>query len=259
MAPRSRASVHLLVPARANDGDAGSALRTGTTAGPCLSGCHAVALYRGAVRRISAALTFIQEWTIPASSPSASCRPRLGRKRRQKRTIRSPRRRPSHPTGSRRSSPSTSPGRTHFRRQRARSREYPDPFTTPLPPVAPPAPPAAPPQPAVPSIFNSPNSPFAFAPGAAPAAPAAPEYTTAPDYKSSAPTKPEYTPPSAFTSANSPFSCRCRAHDVHPARSGRRTDDDEGGQEGGAACDRGGEEGREARGGERGEGGEDRG
>src|SRR5688572_26557435 len=72
--------------------------------------------------------------------------------------------------------------------------QYPDPFSTPLPPVAPPTPPA-PQQPAVPSIFNSPNSPFSFAPGAATsAAPAAPEYTTAPDYKSSAPTPATYTP-----------------------------------------------------------------
>ncbi|MDP9252516.1 MAG: hypothetical protein M3O80_05870 [Chloroflexota bacterium] len=62
--------------------------------------------------------------------------------------------------------------------------QYPDPFTTPLPPVS--APPAAPAQPAVPSIFNSPNSPFAFAaPEAAPAAPQA--------------------APSPFTSPNSPF------------------------------------------------------
>lgn len=83
--------------------------------------------------------------------------------------------------------------------------QYPDPFTTPLPPVTPPTP-AAPPQPAVPSIFNAPNSPFSFAPGtSAPAAPAAaPEYTTAPEYKTS--TQPQYTAPSPFTSANSPFS-----------------------------------------------------
>jgi hypothetical protein len=98
------------------------------------------------------------------------------------------------------------PGANPFSEAASTIPEYPDPFTTPLPPVAPSAPPAAPPQPAVPSIFNSPNSPFAFAPGAAPSAPAAPEYTTAPDYKSSAPTKPEYAPPSAFTSASSPFS-----------------------------------------------------
>jgi hypothetical protein len=82
--------------------------------------------------------------------------------------------------------------------------QYPDPFTTPLPPVTPPTPPA-PQQPAVPSIFNSPNSPFSFAPGAAaPAAPAR-EYTTAPDYKSSAPTPATYTAPSPFTAANAPF------------------------------------------------------
>src|SRR6267378_4858309 len=50
--------------------------------------------------------------------------------------------------------------------------QYPDPFTTPLPPASAP-PPAAPPQPVVPSIFNSPNSPFSFAPPAA--APVAPQ------------------------------------------------------------------------------------
>jgi hypothetical protein len=99
------------------------------------------------------------------------------------------------------------PGQNPFSEAASTIPQYPDPFTTPLPPVAPPAPPAAPAHPAVPSIFNSPNSPFAFQAGAtAPAAPAAPEYTTAPDYRSSAPTQPEYTPPSAFTSANSPFS-----------------------------------------------------
>jgi hypothetical protein len=84
--------------------------------------------------------------------------------------------------------------------------QYPDPFTTPLPPVTPPPAPAAPPQPVVPSIFNSPNSPFAFAPGAAPAAtPAVPEYTTAPEYMPAAVQAP-YNPPSPFTSPNSPFS-----------------------------------------------------
>jgi hypothetical protein len=99
------------------------------------------------------------------------------------------------------------PGQNPFSEAASSIPQYPDPFTTPLPPVAAPTPPAAPPQPAVPSIFNSPNSPFAFQPGAsAPAAPAAREYTTAPDYKSSAPTQPTYTPPSPFTSANSPFS-----------------------------------------------------
>jgi len=95
--------------------------------------------------------------------------------------------------------------------------EYPDPFTTPLPPVTPPTP-AAPLQPAVPSIFNSPNSPFSFAPSAsAPAAPAAPEYTTAPDYKTSAPTQATYTAPSAFTSANSPFSVGAAPTSFTPA------------------------------------------
>lgn len=84
--------------------------------------------------------------------------------------------------------------------------QYPDPFTTPLPPVTPPTP-AAPPQPVVPSIFNSPNSPFAFAPGAsAPAAPPAErEYTTAPEY-TPAPMQVQQTAPSPFTSANGPFS-----------------------------------------------------
>jgi hypothetical protein len=110
------------------------------------------------------------------------------------------------------------PGQNPFSEAASTIPQYPDPFTTPLPPVAPPAPPAAPPQPAVPSIFNSPNSPFAFAPGAsAPAAPAAPEYTTAPDYKSSAPAKPEYTPPSAFTSASSPFSVAAAPTTYTPA------------------------------------------
>jgi hypothetical protein len=51
--------------------------------------------------------------------------------------------------------------------------QYPDPFTTPLPPAAAP-PPAAPPQPAIPSIFNSPNSPFSYAPQAQAPAPEAP-------------------------------------------------------------------------------------
>ncbi len=77
--------------------------------------------------------------------------------------------------------------------------QYPDPFTTPLPPATPPAPPP-PQQPAVPSIFNSPNSPFSFAPPAsAPQAPPA-----APESAAAAP--PPFTAPSAFTSANSPFS-----------------------------------------------------
>ncbi|MEP6693022.1 MAG: hypothetical protein ABJB39_00080 [Chloroflexota bacterium] len=73
--------------------------------------------------------------------------------------------------------------------------QYPDPFTTPLPPVVAP-PPAAPAQPAVPSIFNSPNSPFAFAPQApAPEAPPA-----------AAPYEPSsFAAPNAFTSPNSPF------------------------------------------------------
>jgi hypothetical protein len=96
--------------------------------------------------------------------------------------------------------------------------QYPDPFTTPLPPVSPPTPPPAPQQPPVPSIFNSPNSPFSFAPGtSAPAAPAAPEYTTAPEYKTAAPTQPAYTPPSAFTSANSPFSVGAAPTSFTPA------------------------------------------
>jgi hypothetical protein len=83
--------------------------------------------------------------------------------------------------------------------------QYPDPFTTPLPPVTPPAP-APPPQPAVPSIFNSPNSPFAFAPGASTtAAPADREYTTLPEYKSSAPTAPTYAPPPPVSSTSGPF------------------------------------------------------
>jgi len=47
--------------------------------------------------------------------------------------------------------------------------QYPDPFTTPLPPEQPR--PAPPPQPVVPSIFNSPNSPFSFAPQAQAQAP----------------------------------------------------------------------------------------
>jgi len=71
--------------------------------------------------------------------------------------------------------------------------QYPDPFTTPLPPAAPPTP-AAPPQPVVPSIFNSPNSPFSFAPPAAPAAPQA------------APQSAPAAAPNPFTSPNSPFS-----------------------------------------------------
>jgi hypothetical protein len=76
--------------------------------------------------------------------------------------------------------------------------QYPDPFTTPLPPVSPP--PAAPPQPAAPSIFNSPNSPFAFAPGAAPAAPHAEPAPPPPSASS-----PYTAAPSPFTSPNSPF------------------------------------------------------
>ncbi len=98
------------------------------------------------------------------------------------------------------------PGQNPFSEAASTIPEYPDPFTTPLPPVTPPAP-APPAQPAAPSIFSSPNSPFSFAPSAAAsAAQPAPEYTTAPDYKSSAPTPATYTAPSAFTSANSPFS-----------------------------------------------------
>jgi hypothetical protein len=84
--------------------------------------------------------------------------------------------------------------------------QYPDPFTTPLPPATPPPPAAAPPQPAVPSIFNSPNSPFSFAPPAAGAAapPPAREYTTLPDY-APAPVQTRDIAPSPFTSPNSPF------------------------------------------------------
>lgn len=80
--------------------------------------------------------------------------------------------------------------------------QYPDPFTTPLPPQTPvAAPPPPPQQPAVPSIFNSPNSPFAFAPPAATSA-APPE---------APPSAPEMGPrpfeaPSPFTSPSSPFS-----------------------------------------------------
>lgn len=95
--------------------------------------------------------------------------------------------------------------------------QYPDPFTTPLPPVTPPTP-AAPPQPTVPSIFNSPNSPFSFAPSAsAPAAPAAaPEYTTLPEYKTATTQAPQNAP-SAFTSANSPFSMGAAPTSFTPA------------------------------------------
>ena len=87
--------------------------------------------------------------------------------------------------------------------------QYPDPFTTPLPPAAPPKP--APPPPTVPSIFNSPNSPFSFAPQAP-----APEAPTTP-----APS--EWTPsqftaaPSPFTSANSPFSVGAAPTSLTPA------------------------------------------
>jgi len=94
--------------------------------------------------------------------------------------------------------------------------QYPDPFTTPLPPVTPPTRPA-PQQPAVPSIFNSPNSPFSFAPSAsAPAAPAAPEYTTAPEYKT-ATTHASQNAPSPFTSANGPFSIGAAPTSFTPA------------------------------------------
>jgi hypothetical protein len=95
--------------------------------------------------------------------------------------------------------------------------QYPDPFTTPLPPVTPPKP-AAPPPPATPSIFNSPNSPFAFAPPASGAAapPPAPEYTTAPEY-TPATTHAREVVPSPFTSANSPFSMGAAATSFTPA------------------------------------------
>jgi hypothetical protein len=78
--------------------------------------------------------------------------------------------------------------------------QYPDPFTTPLPPATPSVPPP-PPQPVVPSIFNSPNSPFAWAPQTAPpeAPPAAPEPEVEPAPR-------PFTAPSAFTSPSSPFS-----------------------------------------------------
>lgn len=78
--------------------------------------------------------------------------------------------------------------------------EYPDPFTTPLPPVTPAAPPPQP-QPAVPSIFNSPNSPFAFAPPSAAPAPAPEAPPPSPD----AGPRP-FAAPSPFTSGDSPFS-----------------------------------------------------
>ena len=95
--------------------------------------------------------------------------------------------------------------------------QYPDPFTTPLPPVTPPKP-AAPPPPAAPSIFNSPNSPFAFAPPASGAAapPAAPEYTTAPEYKP-ATTHVREVEPSPFTSPNSTFSMGAAPTSFAPA------------------------------------------
>jgi hypothetical protein len=70
--------------------------------------------------------------------------------------------------------------------------QYPDPFTTPLPPAT--APPPAPPQPTVPSIFNSPNSPFSFAPPEA-----------APSTSQAAPPSAPAAAPSPFTSAPSPF------------------------------------------------------
>ena len=79
--------------------------------------------------------------------------------------------------------------------------QYPDPFTTPLPPVTPPAPAPAAPQPTMPSIFNSPNSPFSFAPPTATSA-APPE---APPSAPEAGPRP-FAAPSAFTSPNSPFS-----------------------------------------------------
>ncbi len=78
--------------------------------------------------------------------------------------------------------------------------EYPDPFTTPLPPVAPPPAAPSPPQPTVPSIFNSPNSPFSFAPPAAAAAPPPEAPPSAPE----AGPRP-FEAPSPFTSPNSPF------------------------------------------------------
>lgn len=78
--------------------------------------------------------------------------------------------------------------------------QYPDPFTTPLPPATPPAPAPAAPQPTVPSIFNSPNSPFSFAPQAPAAAP--PE---APPSAPEAGPRP-FAAPSPFTSPSSPFS-----------------------------------------------------
>lgn len=78
--------------------------------------------------------------------------------------------------------------------------EYPDPFTTPLPPVAPPPAAPPPPQPTVPSIFNSPNSPFSFAPPAATAAPPPEAPPSAPE----AGPRP-FEAPSPFTSPTSPF------------------------------------------------------
>jgi hypothetical protein len=95
--------------------------------------------------------------------------------------------------------------------------QYPDPFTTPLPPATP-APPPPPPQPVVPSIFNSPNSPFAFAPPAAGAAAPPPEreYTTIPDY-APAPVQTREVAPSPFTSANSPFSMSAAPATFTPA------------------------------------------
>jgi len=90
--------------------------------------------------------------------------------------------------------------------------QYPDPFTTPLPPVE--ARPA--PQPAVPSIFNSPNSPFSFAPQAmqapAPEAPPPPSEWV-PSQLTTAPSP----PPSPFTSANSPFSVAAAPATFTPA------------------------------------------
>ncbi len=94
--------------------------------------------------------------------------------------------------------------------------QYPDPFTTPLPPATPPAP-AAPPPPAVPSIFNSPNSPFAFAPPAAGTAPPPErEYTTLPDY-APAPVQRRDVAPNPFASPNSPFSVAAAPTTFTPA------------------------------------------
>ena len=226
---------HLLVPARANDGDAGPALRTRATAGPCLSGRHAVALYPGALRRISAALTFIKN----GRSPARRARPRTA---------------PAWPGKGARCG-------EFVRRAAARHSGLAAGPAVPVPARAEPIFGSSELHPAVPGPVHHP-APSGTATGPACTAAAAggaldlqlaelavhlrargvracgPGRAGVHDLaglQAPAPLQKRDVAPSPFTSANSPFSMAAAPHDLHPRRARRRTAATKEGQEGGAA------------------------